>query len=108
MQVGYRNPGMQSMIESALAFQTDGESAYWLDGLYAFYPQIDKNHALSLNWEERNRYITQMLVQIYQENELVINEKIEKYRNIGGKINHKLKRLCQTSSKWIAERHFRI
>ena len=47
MEIQFRNPGMQSMIESVLAFQTDGESAYWLDGLYAFYPQIDKNYACS-------------------------------------------------------------
>lgn len=80
MQVGYRNPGMQSMIESVLAFQTDGESAYWLDGLYAFYPQIDKNHALSLNWEQRSKYIAQMLEQIYLENEATINEKVQMYQ----------------------------
>lgn len=80
MEIQYRNPGMQSMIDSVLAFQTDGESAYWLDGLYAFYSQIDKNHALSLNWEDRCRYIGRMLEQVYHENEAIIAQKISLYQ----------------------------
>ena len=80
MKIQYRNPGMQSMIESVLAFQTDGESAYWLDGLYAFYPQIDKDHARSLRFDDRCRYLSSMLEQIYRDNETVINEKIDAYQ----------------------------
>lgn len=80
MKIQYRNPGMQSMIESVLAFQTDGESVYWLDGLYAFYPQIEKNYALSLRWEERYSYLAQMLEQIYLENKVKIDEKVQMYQ----------------------------
>lgn len=79
MEIQFRNPGMQSMIESVLAFQTDGESAYWLDGLYAFYPQIDKNYACSLSFEDRCRYLSGILEQIYQENAMTIDEKTGLY-----------------------------
>lgn len=80
MQIQYRNPGTQAMIESVLAFQTNGESAYWLNGLYAFYPQIDKNYACSLDFDNRCRYLSGILEQIYRDNKMVIDEKIDIYQ----------------------------
>ena len=41
------------MIESIMSFQSEGEADFWTGALYHFYPQIDREHALSLPFPER-------------------------------------------------------
>ncbi len=77
MEIKYQNPGFKSMIDSILQFQSDNETVYWLDGLYAFYPQLDKEYAKTLEWNERYKYISDVLEKEYDETK--INEKVKIY-----------------------------
>lgn len=79
MEVTFANPGVDYMIERIMAFQTEGESAFWSEPLYHFYPQLDKAHAASLPFSKKKEYIERTLRTVYVELEDTINGKVESY-----------------------------
>jgi len=79
MHIEFVNPGVDYMIRQIMEFQTAGESAFWSDPLYHFYPQLDKNYAESLPFSERMRYIEYTMRSVYFEAEPTINEKTALY-----------------------------
>ncbi len=79
MELTFINPGIDQMIPSILAFQTEGESDFWSAPLYHFYPQLDKAHALRLPFVERKTYIETTLREVYRTLEETINEKVTRY-----------------------------
>ena len=79
MNVTFKNPGVDYMIERIMAFQTEEESAFWSEPLYRFYPQLDKAYADSLPFTERKAYIERTLRAAYVELEDTINEKVAIY-----------------------------
>lgn len=79
MNLTFINPGIDYMIESIMAFQSDNETAFWSDSLYYFYPQLDKEYAQKIGYTERKRYIEQVLRATYKDLEDVINNKITDY-----------------------------
>lgn len=79
MKLVYKNPGIDYMVDSIMKFQKEEESAYWMEPLYYFYPQIKKEYAMSLSSEERYQYIKAELETVYKENEEIIKEKITAY-----------------------------
>lgn len=81
MEINFTNPGADYMMQSIMAFQTDGESAFWSEPLYFFYPQLDKGHAAGLTACERRKYLEQVLRSVYDEIEGTINEKVILYSN---------------------------
>ena len=58
-----------------MAFQTADASAFWSEPLFHFYPQLDRAHADTLSFDDRKRYIEQILREVYAEQENVIQEK---------------------------------
>ena len=48
MEVTFVNPGADYMICGILAFQAEGEAAFWSEPLYHFYPQLDRGYAEGL------------------------------------------------------------
>ena len=40
MEVTFMNPGVDYMIQRIMEFQGKGESAFWSESLYHFYPQL--------------------------------------------------------------------
>ena len=79
MQITFINPGAEAIIESILAFQAENESTFWSDPLYDFYPQLDRNHAKSLPFPERKRYLERTMRTVYVEQQRVIDQKIALY-----------------------------
>lgn len=79
MEVTFVNPGVDNMIESIMAFQTEEESAFWSEPLYHFYPQLDKAYAASLSFNQRKEYLERTMRRVYVEQEDVINEKVALY-----------------------------
>ena len=79
MDVTFVNPGIDYMIRQITEVQTDGESSFWTEPLFHFYPQLDKAYAASLPTAERNRYIERIMRAVYAESEAVINEKAIQY-----------------------------
>lgn len=79
MNVTFVNPGVDYMIQQIMVFQTDAESAFWMEPLYHFYPQLDKNYALGLPFPERKEYIARTMRAVYVGLEDTINEKAALY-----------------------------
>ena len=79
MELQVRNPGVDYMIERVLDFQSEDTSDFWSAPLYHFYPQLDRNYAAALPWQERKAYFSQVLRQIYAEEALVIEDKVKSY-----------------------------
>ena len=76
MEVTFMNPGVDYMIQRIMEFQGEDESTFWSEPLYHFYPQLDKDYAVSLPFPERRNYIEQTLRTVYIELEDTINEKL--------------------------------
>lgn len=79
MELQVRNPGVDYMIERVLDFQSEDTSDFWSAPLYHFYPQLDRNYAAALPWQERKAYFSQVLRQIYAEEESIIEDKVNSY-----------------------------
>ena len=47
MNVTFVNRGIDDMICQIMSFQTEGESDFWSEPLYYFYPQLNRDHACS-------------------------------------------------------------
>ena len=79
MEITFVNPGVDYMIQRIMDFQTEGESEFWSEPLYHFYPQLDKAYATSLPFSERKEYIERTMRAVYAELEDTINEKVSLY-----------------------------
>ena len=79
MHIEFSNPGFEHSIESILLFQTDGESAYWTDSIYYFYPTLDKSRIDSLNPDGKREYITAELRKTYDALQDTWSEKLDAY-----------------------------
>ncbi len=79
MHIEFSNPGFEHSIESMLLFQNDGESAYWTDSIYYFYPALNKAHFDSLSTEGKREYMTTELRKIYDSLQNVWSEKLDAY-----------------------------
>lgn len=79
MEITFVNPGVYHMIRQIIEFQTDGESAFWSEPLYHFYPQLDKAYADSLSFPERKDYIERVLRTVYVGLESEIDKKTVLY-----------------------------
>lgn len=95
MEIKFVNPGVDYMVESVLAFQSEEESDFWSDPLYHFYPQIDKEYAMQLSAADRKKYVEKIIREIYGENEKILNEKAELYTKYWNK--HKNQITCALS-----------
>lgn len=81
MEVTFFNPGIDYMIRQVMEFQTEDTTAFWMEPLYHFYPQLDKAYATGLPFAKRKEYIERTLRTVYIELEDIINEKILLYSN---------------------------
>lgn len=79
MNLIFRNPGIEYMLRSIMAFQSDDESPFWSESLYRFYPQLDKEYAGKLEFAERKAYIEATLKTVYEELEDTIDQKAIEY-----------------------------
>ncbi len=79
MDITFLNPGVDDMLQSILAFQEEGEAAFWSEPLYHFYPQLDRNHAASLPFPRRKEYIERTLRDAYPRLEGTIDERVSRY-----------------------------
>lgn len=79
MEVTFVNPGVDYMMERIMSFQTEGESIFWSEPLYHFYPQLDRAYATGLPFPERRAYIERTMRDVYTELEDTINGKVGLY-----------------------------
>lgn len=82
MKILYKNPGFEHSIASIMLFQTDKQTPYWSDALLYFYPQVEKQELAKLKLEDKKKYISTMLYDVYhKEIKNEINEKVNTYNN---------------------------
>lgn len=79
MNIEFSNPGFEHSIESMLLFQTEGETTYWSDSIYYFYPSLDKKHIDSLKAAGKREYIAEELRKIYDSLQDEWSEKLNAY-----------------------------
>lgn len=79
MEITFANPGVDYMLSGIMAFQAEGESDFWSDPLYHFYPQLDKAYAASLSFAERKLYIERTMRAVYVDLKDTIDEKAALY-----------------------------
>ena len=89
MEITFANPGVDYMLSGIMAFQAEGESDFWSDPLYHFYPQLDKAYAASLSFAERKLYIERTMRAVY------VDLKQLYMLIIGASANLKLRQRCQ-------------
>lgn len=68
------------MVDGIMMFQNDENSEFFREPLFAAYPQIEKNHFISLDTDKRGEYIHQVMKEIYLSEESVISDKLIKYQ----------------------------
>lgn len=79
MELRVTEPGFDYMIEKSMLWQTEETAAFWSEPLYHFFPQLDKEYALSLPLPERKAYIEKTLRAVYGEQKSVLKEKAGLY-----------------------------
>ena len=79
MELTFKNPGFEYMVEKIMAFQTEESTAFWSRPLFYFYPQLDKEYADSLRFSDRKDYIKSVLSEVYKEQKDLIDEKVILY-----------------------------
>ena len=60
MNVTFVNRGIDDICQ-IMSFQTEGESDFWSEPLYYFYPQLNRDHALQLDIVKKRDYIENTL-----------------------------------------------
>jgi len=81
LELIYKNPGFDYMINNILMFQTDVHSDFWRESLFLSFPLIDKNHFNNLDKEKRKNYLYEILLKIYESEKQNIYDKLVKYNN---------------------------
>lgn len=80
MKILYKNPGFEYSIDSIMLFQTEKQTPYWSESLLYFYPQLEKQELVKLNLEDKKKYISKVLYDVYhKEIKNEINEKVNRY-----------------------------
>ena len=100
MEVTFLNPGVDYMIQQMMAFQAEGESGFWSEPLYHFYPQLDKAYAESLPFPERKNYIGCTLRGAYPQLSRRLTKRCYGMASIGLPARHKSRLLCLMLLLW--------
>lgn len=79
MQLTFVDPGADYMVDSVMLFQEEGETPYWSEALYYYYPEIDKEKALSLPFEGRKAYVAGHIRDKYQQLKPLLGQKVADY-----------------------------
>lgn len=77
MDIRFIRSGREETVRSILAFQAEGESPYWSEALYTFYPRL--SGARDLTGGERRVFLTRELHSLYGELQDTLEEKCALY-----------------------------
>lgn len=80
MKLTWQEPGFEYSIQSIMQFQTEELNNYWIDSLYYFYPDLNKNYAMSLKDEERSLYVRGVIEKVYLQDKHLLEEKVSSYQ----------------------------
>ena len=81
MHLTFCDPGLDYSLNQILDFQSAEMSEYWRDGLFFFYPQLNRNHFDQLDLPSKQCYLQEELAAVYRESQSLIAEKRETYQS---------------------------
>ncbi len=79
MDINFTVPPARQMVEGILAFQKQGESPFWSDPLYHFYPQLQKEYAEKLPFAQRMAYLEETFCALYEQLSDTLHQKAAQY-----------------------------
>ena len=79
MELTFNNPEFEYMMDKIMAFQTEESTAFWSQPLFYFYPQLDKEYTDSLCFSDRKDYFKSILIEVYEKQKDLIDEKVVLY-----------------------------
>ena len=80
MNLVFKQPNFQYMLDSILAFQEDTQSEFFRESLFHFYPQFDKKKMVSLDREHKALYLCSEFEKIHSKNIDIFKDKIQAYQ----------------------------
>lgn len=80
MDLRFRDPGLDHSLNMILEFQKPGQSGWWRDSLFHFYPQLDRARFDALSSEKQAAYLRRELEKVYAQVRGEIGEKTRTYR----------------------------
>lgn len=79
MELKFCYPGVGYSVESILEFTKEGQTGFWSEPVFSFFPQIDREGFLSGTTEDRRRYLTGFFAEYAAQMKEELAEKIEVY-----------------------------
>lgn len=79
MELKFCYPGVGYSVESILEFTKEGQTGFWSEPVFSFFPQIDREGFLSGTTEDRRRYLTGFFAEYAAQMKEELAEKIEAY-----------------------------
>lgn len=79
MKLIFEYGGVARSVQSIMEFTREGQSAFWFEPIFHFFPDLDKEAYCLLSEGEREGYLTRYFEKFEQENKELILEKIKKY-----------------------------
>lgn len=79
MHVLYKNPGFEYSVDSIMEFLNPENGPFWIDSLFYFYPNLNKQELLSMSFDNRKAYITDKLLSEYRIIKNEMDDKAERY-----------------------------
>ena len=104
MHLTFQDPGLEYSLAHILDFQAGGMSDYWRDGLFLFYPQLDRARFDALEERERRDYLRERLGAVYRENRGLIGEKRAAYQACWDETAPRWRKPSPTPSGWTPAR----
>ena len=80
MDITFTDGCYKYSVDSIMMFQTDDQSDYWRDSLFEFHPSLNRKYFDDLNSDDKKQYLNNEIKKIYQENKLLISEKVLDYQ----------------------------
>ena len=79
MHVLYKNPGFEYSVDSIMEFLNPEDGPFWIDSLFYFYPNLNKQELLTMSFDNRKAYITDKLLSEYRIIKNEMDDKAERY-----------------------------
>lgn len=79
MNLTFSYPGAAHSVRCILHFTADGQTAFWRDPIFHFFPQLDRGKYLSLPQEQREERLMDFFNGFEEENRSLLEKKVEDY-----------------------------
>lgn len=79
MNLTFSYPGAAHSVRCILNFTGEGQTAFWRDPVFYFFPQLDREKYLSLPQDQREAHLMDFFTGFEEENRELLARKVEDY-----------------------------